>query len=132
MTESGYGVGDTSFQTAGGEEGVKKLVNDFYDVMETLPQAETIRAMHPEDLEVSRDKLYRFLCAWLGGPRLFREKYGPISIPQAHSHLHIGEQERDAWLACMTVALDQQDYEQPFKDYLIKALGVPAERCRNQ
>lgn len=127
-----YGKGDNSFQIAGGEKGIKALVDDFYDVMLSRPEAKTIREMHPEDLTVSRDKLYRFLCAWLGGPKLFSEKYGAISIPQAHSHLAIGEAERDAWLACMEQALKKHVYPDEFKAYLLKALAVPAERCRTQ
>lgn len=125
-----YGDGDTSFQAAGGEAGLRRLVDDFYDIMDTLPQARTIRAMHPADLTVSRDKLARFLCGWLGGPLLFREKYGPIHIPKAHSHLPIGEAERDAWLACMELALAKQPYAEDFKAYLLEELFTPAERCR--
>lgn len=125
-----YGDGDASFQAAGGEAGLRKLVDDFYDIMEVLPQAQVIRAMHPRDITVTRDKLARFLCGWLGGPLLFREKYGPIHIPQAHSHLPIGEAERDAWLKCMELALAKQPYAEDFKTYLLEALFTPAERCR--
>lgn len=125
-----FGVADASFQAAGGHAGIKKLVNCFYQVMETLPAAQTIRAMHPDDLTVSRDKLYRFLCGWLGGEKLFAKKYGPIVIPQAHAHLNIDEAERDAWLTCMQIAVDEQDYAPAFKKYLLEQLFVPAERCR--
>ena len=127
-----YGDGDTSFLAAGGEAGIRRLVDDFYDRMERLPEAAAIRAMHPEDLEESRDKLSRFLCGWLGGPKRYREKYGPISIPSAHAHLAIGSAERDAWLLCMREALTQQPWKDDFKAYLIRALSVPAERCRNR
>lgn len=137
MTESStqksqavYGEGDASFQAAGGEAGLRALVDAFYDIMAQLPQAQKIRAMHAEDLALSRDKLARFLCGWLGGPRRYSEKYGPINIPQAHRHLSIGEAERDAWLACMAQAIEQQPYAEDFKVYLLKALAVPAERCR--
>ncbi len=125
-----FGVADASFQAAGGDAGIKKLVDRFYQVMETLPAAQTIRAMHPDDLTVSRDKLYRFLCGWLGGEKLFAKKYGPIVIPQAHAHLNIDEAERDAWLTCMQIAVDEQDYAPAFKKYLLEQLFVPAERCR--
>jgi len=131
MTTPVYGQGDATFKAAGEYEGLKKLVDDFYDIMSELKQAQHIREMHPEDLDVSRDKLTRFLCAWTGGPRLYREKYGPISIPQAHSHLTIGAQERDAWLACMKQALAKQNYPQDFQEYMITQLAVPAERCSN-
>lgn len=131
MTAPVYGQGDATYKAAGEYEGIKQLVDDFYDIMSELKLAEHIREMHPDDLAVSRDKLTRFLCAWTGGPRLYREKYGPISIPQAHSHLTIGAQERDAWLACMKQALAKQNYPQDFQDYMITQLAVPAERCRN-
>jgi hemoglobin len=125
-----YGEGDASFQAAGGEAGLRRLVDDFYDIMDSLPQAARIRAMHPADLGVSRDKLARFLCGWLGGPNRFNEKYGPITIPGAHRHLDIREAERDAWLLCMKLAIDRRDWADDFKDYLLRALVVPAERTR--
>ena len=127
-----YGDGDASFQAAGGVEGIRQLVDDFYDIMDQLPEAKGIRDMHPQDLTVSRDKLARFLCGWLGGPKLYREKYGPIQIPRAHSHLSIGIHERDTWLLCMWKALEKQPYQEDFKHYLIKQLFVPAERSRNR
>ena len=127
-----YGQGDTSLQAAGGFAGLQKLAADFYVAMNTRADAAVIRAMHPADLSESTDKLARFLTGWLGGPSLYREKYGPISIPRAHSHLAIGTAERDAWLACMAQALTQQDYTPEFKAYLLRALSVPAERCRTQ
>ncbi|MBU3825815.1 MAG: group II truncated hemoglobin [Candidatus Oceanisphaera merdipullorum] len=127
-----YGQGDTSLQAAGGFAGLQKLAADFYVAMNTRADAAVIRAMHPADLSESTDKLARFLTGWLGGPSLYREKYGPISIPRAHSHLAIGTAERDAWLACMAQALTQHDYTPEFKAYLLRALSVPAERCRTQ
>jgi len=129
-TSPAYGQGDASFQAAGTQDGIRKLVDDFYNVMERHNDAKKIRMMHPLDLEESRDKLSLFLCGWLGGPRLFREKYGSISIPQAHSHLRIGGTERDAWLMCMEEALKSQPYTDDFKEYLLTQLAVPAERCR--
>ena len=127
-----YGVGDTSYQAAGGESGIRKLVDDFYDAMERLPEAKKIRDMHPKDLEITRDKLTRFLCGWLGGPKLYMEKYGSIRIPQAHSRFEIGSKERDAWLSCMEEALKNQPYAADFKKYLLEQLHVPAERSRNR
>ncbi|NJM13097.1 MAG: group II truncated hemoglobin [Synechococcaceae cyanobacterium SM1_2_3] len=126
-----YGVGDASYQAAGSEIGIRRLVDDFYDIMDKHPDAKNIRSMHPQDLIVSRDKLARFLCGWLGGPRLYAEKYGPIRIPQVHSHLKIGRDERDAWLFCMQEALKKQPYAAGFKKYLMEQLYVPAERSRN-
>jgi hemoglobin len=127
-----YGVGDASFQAAGGEAGIRQWVDDFYQAMETLPEVAVIRAMHPQNLDMARDKLARFLCGWLGGPRLYAEKYGSIHIPGAHSHLPIGTSERDQWMLCMQHALAKQNYADDFKHYLMVQLLVPAERCRTR
>ena len=125
-----YGDGDTSFRAAGGVAGIEGLVDDFYRRMDEQPHAETIRRMHPADLAVSRDKLARFLCGWLGGPKRYSEKYGPIHIPRAHQHFRIGDAERDAWLRCMEEAIAAQPYAESFRAYLLRELRVPAERIR--
>ncbi len=96
-----YREADNQFQLAGGLEGITKLANDFYDQMETLPEAKRILHMHPTDLTVSREKLSRFLCGYMNGPELYEEKYGPIQLAPAHSHLAIGTPEKEAWLLCM-------------------------------
>lgn len=125
-----YGTEDTSYKAAGMLAGITKLVDAFYDYMTTLPEAKIIRAMHPDDLTVSRDKLSCFLSGWLGGPKLFSEKYYSIRIPTAHKHLSVSSKERDAWLLCMKKAADDQPYQESFKKYLLEQLYVPAERIR--
>lgn len=124
-----FGQGDNTYNACGGIEGVRTLVDKFYDAMETLPEAARIRAMHADDLSISRDKLTHFLSGWMGGPRSYREHYGPINIPSAHRHLPIQEEDKDAWLSCMRHALDQQDHYSPeLKMYLLEQLAFPAER----
>jgi len=125
-----YGDGDATFRACGGVEGIKRLVEAFYLRMDTLPEAKRIRNLHPPDLTVSIDKLARFLSGWTGGPKLFSEKYGPIKIPMAHQHLPVGEAERDAWLLCMERALEDEDFPEDLKQYLLEQLFVPAERIR--
>jgi hemoglobin len=120
----------TPYLAAGELAGITRLVDEFYVNMDTLPEAKTIRNMHPEDLTESRKKLTYFLSGWLGGPRLFQEHYGPISIPGAHKRFPIGYEERDAWLLCMQRALAVQPYSDELKDYLLAALSIPAERVR--
>ena len=123
-----YGFSDNSFQAAGGTEGIRKLVDDFYLEMDALPEAAIIRKMHKPDLALSRDKLTLFLCGWMGGPRLYHDKYGSINIPKSHAHLPIGEAERDAWLLCMERAIAKQNYLPEFAVYLLDQLRIPAER----
>jgi len=125
-----YGTEDASYRAAGELKGITQLVDCFYDYMDKLPEATTIRKMHPKDLALSRDKLTCFLSGWLGGPRLFSEKYGSLSIPKVHQHLSVESNERDAWLLCMKRAAHDQPYEESFKKYLLEQLLVPAERIR--
>lgn len=123
-----YGFSDNSFKAAGEEAGIRKLVDNFYRFMDELPEANIIRAMHKTDLTSSRDKLTLFLCGWMGGPKLYHDKYGSINIPRDHAHLVIGEAERDAWLLCMERAIALQNYSPEFGQYLLAQLRIPAER----
>ena len=120
----------TPYQESGELAGITRLVDEFYVNMDTLPEAETIRSMHPEDLTESRKKLTYFLSGWLGGPKLFLQHYGPISIPGFHTQFPIQYEERDAWLLCMQRAIAVQPYSDQFKAYLLAALSIPAERVR--
>lgn len=123
-----YGQLDASFQAAGGYEGILQLVNDFYQLMDQRPEAAAVRALHAADLSSAQDKLTRFLCGWLGGPRLYLERYGQINLPGFHAHWRIDEAERDAWLSCMAGAIERQPWADDFKSYLFQQLRVPAER----
>ncbi|MFO0701637.1 MAG: group II truncated hemoglobin [Nitrospira sp.] len=120
----------TPYQAAGELAGITRLVDEFYANMNSLSEAKVIRDMHPPDLVESRKKLTYFLCGWLGGPKLFQQHYGPISIPSAHKRFPIGYKERDAWLLCMQRALAVQPYSNELKDYLLASLSIPAERVR--
>ena len=132
MENRPYGTGDASFQAAGGESGIRRLVDDFFDRMGSDARFTTIHDMHPADKEISRDKLARFLCGWLGGPKLYREKYGSIGIPRVHAHLAIATPERDQWLTCMSESVALQPFADDFKKYLMEQLFVPAEAVRRR
>ena len=123
-----FGMADASYQAAGGFAGVQRLSAAFYRLMNELPQAAQLRSLHGEDLSVVQDKLACFLSGWLGGPRFFSEKYGPISIPSFHAKWPIGEELSNAWLTCMEQAIAEQPYTPEFAEYLLRQLRVPAER----
>ncbi len=132
QSSTAYGTGDASFQAAGGEEGLRRLVDNFFVRMGSDERFATIYALHPDDKTVSRDKLARFLCGWLGGPKLYNEKYGAIGIPRVHAHLAIATAERDQWLTCMTESVAEQPFAPDFKKYLMEQLFVPAEAVRRR
>ncbi|WP_298187536.1 group II truncated hemoglobin [uncultured Pseudomonas sp.] len=123
-----YGTGDASYQAAGGIEGLRGLVSDFYRLMDERPEAAQLRSLHGESLELASDKLACFLSGWLGGPSLFSEKYGAIAIPAFHAQWPINQQLAESWLDCMGRAIALQPYPADFADYLLTQLRVPAQR----
>jgi len=127
-----YGHGNASYLAAGEQDGIFALVNNFFDRMGNDPRFKTIWDMHPDDKEISRDKLARFLCGWLGGPKLYSEKYGAIGIPRVHAHLAISTPERDQWLTCMSESVAEQPFTPAFRTYLMEQLFVPAEAVRRR
>ena len=123
------GFEDASLRAMGGEEGVRVLVDRFYDAMDTLPEARAIRDLHPTDLTLSRAKLTAFLTGWLGGPLRYNERWGVIRIPPAHAHLPIRPVDRDAWLLCMKRAIESMDIADDFRAYFMREIARPAARC---
>lgn len=65
---------DTHFAWIGGEANVKALTERFYDLMDLEPGYVALRSVHEPDLGGAREKLFWFLCGWLGGPQHYTER----------------------------------------------------------
>ena len=66
----------SAYALIGGDAKVRALVDRFYDLMDLNAEATELRALHPTTLDGSRDKLFWFLCGWLGGPQHYAERFG--------------------------------------------------------
>jgi len=108
----------TLYELIGGETGLRQLVDRFYDAMDTYPEASQVRAIHPEDLSDSRDKLFMFLSGWSGGPPLYVQARGHPRLRQRHMPFPIGKAERDQWLWCMDKSLEQSGFDAQLIEYL--------------
>jgi hemoglobin len=93
------------FDLIGGDARLRELVDRFYDLMELEPQFAGIRALHPASLDDSRDKFYWFLSGWSGGPSLYIERFGHPRLRARHLPFPIASGERDQWLRCMALAM---------------------------
>lgn len=122
----------SSYERIGSEEGLWKLVNTFYDNMETLPEAKTIRGLHPKDLRSAREKLFMFLSGWLGGPDRYIVAFGHPRLRARHLPFPIGVAERNQWLMCMRKALDEMPIDSAFREQLIMAFTQTANHMMNQ
>jgi hemoglobin len=119
------------FLRLGGAQAVARLVDAFYDAMDTLPQAATIRAMHAPDLTQTRDVLARYFSEWLGGPRLFTAERGAPMLRRRHQRFDIDTHARDAWMLCMRGALAQVCVDADLRSELDAALWKIADFMRN-
>ncbi|HTP74021.1 MAG TPA: group II truncated hemoglobin [Burkholderiaceae bacterium] len=122
----------TPFELLGGEPGVRALVDRFYDLMDLEPAYASLRALHPATLEGSRDKLFWYLCGWLGGPNHYIERFGHPMLRARHLPYAIGNAERDQWMACMTQALREGGVEDTLAQGLRQAFQGTADWMRNR
>lgn len=122
----------THFERLGGAEGIRRLVERFYDIMDTAPEAATIRALHAESLKASREKLYLYLTGWTGGPPIYVEKHGDPRLRMRHLPFPIGSRERDEWLWCMERSLDDHDMPADLREHLRDRLRSLADHMRNR
>jgi len=132
-----YNSGMTDFESSlyeliGGETGLRALVERFYDVMDSAPEAAQIRSLHPKSLKGSREKFFAFLSGWSGGPALYVEKYGHPRLRQRHMPFSIGMIERDQWLWCMNKALDESRIDPRVTEYLKTRFVDVADFMRNR
>jgi hemoglobin len=122
----------THYERIGGEEGVRKLVDRFYDLMDQQQDLRGIRELHAKSLKASREKLFLFLSGWLGGPQLYVDKYGHPRLRQRHVAFAIGESERDQWMNCMIQALQDVGLEEGLCNELAAAFQKTADFMRNK
>lgn len=120
------------YELMGREAAVRRLVDRFYDLMDEDPDYYGIRKLHPQDLASSRQKLFMFLCGFMGGPSLYAEKYGEPRMRTRHMPFSIGISERDQWLSCMGRAMVDVGLSEELRKNLAKAFYQTADFMRNQ
>ncbi len=125
-------AGPTPFERLGGESAVRVLVDRFYDLMDLDPAYTALRALHPSSLDGSRDKLFWFLCGWLGGPPHYTDRFGHPMLRARHLPYRIGIRERDQWLACMQQAMAEQQVEPALAQRLAESFFGTADWMRNR
>jgi hemoglobin len=121
----------TPFDLAGGETVVRKLVERFYDLMDEDPDFFGIRKLHPPALHGSREKLFKFLMGWLGGPPLYEQEFGHPRLRARHLPFAIASAERDQWMTCMTRAMADVGLDENLRKRLSQSFFQTADWMRN-
>ena len=122
----------TAFEYFGGQPTIDQLVDAFYDRMDSLPEAQGIRALHAADLAPIRLVLKKYLGEWLGGPKLYSAERGHPMLRARHLPFPIAEVERDAWLLCMNGAIDEVLPESQPREEIRAAISRLADWMRNR
>ncbi|MDO8719479.1 MAG: group II truncated hemoglobin [Polaromonas sp.] len=128
---------EAPFDWIGGEARVKALVERFYDLMDLEPAYTALRAAHGSTLDNARQRLFWFLCGWLGGPQHYTERFGHPRLRQRHMPQHtgggsIGIKERDQWLACMDQAMRETGVDDALRTRLNASFFQTADWMRNR
>ncbi|AOE90011.1 group II truncated hemoglobin [Ralstonia pseudosolanacearum] len=131
MTDAASGQETLAFDLLGGEARVRELADRFYDLMDLEPAFAELRALHPPSLEGSRDKLFWFLCGWLGGPSHYIERFGHPRLRARHLPFEIGTRERDQWMRCMALAMQDLGIADALQMRLMQAFWQTADWMRN-
>ncbi|WP_044559118.1 group II truncated hemoglobin [Azospirillum sp. B4] len=122
----------TVYERIGGAGPIDRLVEAFYRVMDTLPEARDLRAIHAPDLTETKRVLKLYLAQWMGGPADYSAERGHPRLRARHLGFRIGTAERDAWLACMARALDETIEPADARQAILAALTPLADWMRNQ
>ncbi len=123
---------ETPFAWIGGEDAVRRLTDRFYDLMDLEPGYAALRSVHGSDLLNARQKLFWFLCGWLGGPQYYTEQFGHPRLRARHMPFKIGILERDQWLACMDQAMVETGVDETLRARLRESFFQTADWMRNQ
>ncbi|OVZ58556.1 hemoglobin-like protein [Pigmentiphaga sp. NML030171] len=125
-------AGQTLFDAIGGEARVRELVDRFYDLMDLDADLAELRAAHGPSLDQAREKLFWFLCGWMGGPDYYIRRFGHPRLRARHLPFSIGTTERDQWVVCMGRAMQQVGVEPALADKLLASFYNTADWMRNR
>ncbi len=130
----GTTTGDLPFHQLGGEERVRHLAARFYDHMDDGEPA--LAHLHEIDAagkvsQSSRDRFATFLVEWLGGPSIYSNVHGHPRLRMRHARVPVDLAMRDAWLRCMSHALDDLEVVGDLRAFLDARFAEVADFLRN-
>lgn len=131
MAGEGQASTTTLYEAIGGEAVVRRLVDRFYALMDTLPEAKACRDVHPPSLDGSAEKLFEYLSGWLGGPQLYVAKHGHPMLRRRHFVAPIGPNERDGWLLCFEMALAETVASPGLREAILQPVRRLADHMQN-
>ena len=117
------------YDEVGGAPVFEKIISRFY---EQVAEDEVLRPLYPEqDLGPAEERLRMFLEQYWGGPRTYSDRRGHPRLRMRHMPFKIGPIERDAWLRCMRIAVDEAGLDEQHRAQLWQYLQYAAISMMN-
>ncbi|MDA1003211.1 MAG: truncated hemoglobin [Chloroflexi bacterium] len=116
------------FDAVGGREGVRRVVERFYALVEADA---LLRPIFPADLSAGREKQVLFFEQWLGGEPHYSERYGHPRLRRRHFPFVIDERAAGRWLALFTRAMREHDVPESAVARILEGLGPLAHHMVN-
>ncbi|MGH3567833.1 MAG: globin [Pseudonocardia sp.] len=117
------------YAEVGGAPVFDTIVARFY---QQVRDDEVLRPIYPEeDLGPAEVRLRMFLEQYWGGPRTYSDQRGHPRLRMRHAPFTIGPIERDAWLRCMRVAVDEAGLDESHREQLWSYLEYAAASMVN-
>ena len=117
------------YAEVGGAATFDKIVSRFYQEVAVDP---VLRPLYPEeDLGPAEDRLRMFLEQYWGGPRTYSDQRGHPRLRMRHAPFKVGPIERDSWLRCMRIAVDEAGLDDAHRAMLWKYLEMAAASMVN-
>lgn len=112
-----------------GEQKLSQLIDVFY---ERVAQHPLLIPIFPDDFTETARKQKQFMTQYLGGPNLYTEEHGHPMLRARHMHFPITPARANAWIQCMSEAMDEIGLEGPFRDTFFQRLVMTAHHMTNR
>jgi hemoglobin len=123
------GTPQSFYEAVGGEETFRRIIGRFYA---EVAKDEVLRPLYPEeDLGPAEERLRLFLIQYWGGPHTYSDQRGHPRLRMRHVPFTIGPIQRDAWLKCMRIAVDEERLAEPLRQQLWEYLEMAANSLLN-
>ncbi|SIT07396.1 group II truncated hemoglobin [Paracoccus saliphilus] len=121
------------YQKLGGDDGIRALVKEFYDIVERDEEAGELHLLHLQGAGIaqSREEQFNYLCGFFGGPQYYVMKHRHSRLKQIHEHVPIGPEMRDLWLRCMAKAIEKMGIGDDLARMVMRNFTTAAETARN-
>ncbi|HHD77343.1 MAG TPA: globin [Campylobacteraceae bacterium] len=110
--------GPEFYEAVGGEEGMRKLMYHFYDLIYES-DIHNFFPQDPEAFQEVKEKNTKFFIQRCGGPKLYNEADAGEDLDhymmRFHDDFSINEKARVEWLGCMREALKKHEMDEDLK-----------------